>query len=177
MNIVSNFVGSISPEMFGSASKDTLQGINLGDTTFSDLLDKQLNNMKNSVPDFTKNFGFPSGINNIVDIDGDFSQGINIRGTKEEIKSDMLEQIKPVNTTENTDFSNLNNKKDLSTSEVVTFFTSLFDSKPTITDTTSSELFDFERKVATGKYDKYAKNVITNIGEFVTDTIKMKSES
>ena len=59
---------------------------------------------------------------------------------------------------------------------VVTFFTSLFDSKPTLTDTSSSELFYFERKVAAGKYNRYARNIITDIGEFITDTMKMKAE-
>ena len=162
--------------MFGESAKNTLQGINLGDTTFSDLLEKQMNNLKGNEPNIINGFAFPSGINNIVDIDGGFSPfnaGANIKTGE---NADMLESIKQINSTENTDFKNSYNKKDLSTSEVVTFFPSLFDSKPTLTDTSSSELFDFERKVAAGKYDKYARNIVTDIGEFVADTMKIKSE-
>jgi len=169
MNIVSNFIGSISPNMFGDGVKNAMQGINLDDTTFSDLLKKQLNNLQGNEHNFMHGLSFPAGINNIVNFD---ETGLNVKTGD---NGDMLKSIKPINTTENTDFTDANNKKDLSTSEVVTFFTSLFDSKPTLTDTSSSELFDFERKVAAGKYDKYARNIVTDLGEFVSDTMKLKS--
>ena len=171
MNLVSNFIGSISPEMFNTNAQGLIQGIDLGDTTFSDLLEKQLNNAQNNNPNTIQSIGFPSGVNNIVDIDGGFLQGVNFRGNKE-VQNDMLESVKPINESESSVFKDV---KNMSTSEVVTFFNSLFDSKPKITDTSQSELYEFEKKIAAGKYGKYAKNVITDLSEFVTDTIRMKT--
>ena len=172
MDAVSNFIGSISPEMFGGGTKGASQNLDLGDTTFSDLLEKQLNNIQGNEPDFSQGFGLPSGIN-IADIGGGFSQlNINTTNIKSGENMDMLESVKPINSSENTEFMNLNNKRDLSTSEVVTFFTSLFDSKPSMTDTESSGLFDFERKTAANLYNKYAKNIVTDLSEFVTDAFK-----
>lgn len=171
MNIVSNFVGSLSPEMFGNSINGMTQSVDLGDTTFADLLEKQINNaVQKDKTDFTNGFGIPS-VPNVVDTDGTFSQ-LNVN-TKQGENNDMFESVKPVNESEGSVFKDV---KDMSTSEVVTFFDSLFDSKPKLTDTSLSELFEFEQKIAAGKYDKYAKNVITDLSEFVTDTIRMKTE-
>ena len=167
MNMVSNFVGSITPEMFGGNVKGATQNIDLKDTTFSDMLEKQIDKeMQQNKLNLTNSFGFQSGIN-IGDFDGSHPQFT--------LKTDDLEAVKSVNEFDNSGSFNMNNAKDMSASEVVTFFNSLFDSKPTMTDTSSSELFDFERKIATNKYNKYAKNIITDLNEFVTDAIKIKS--
>ena len=171
MNIVSNFVGSVSPDMFGNSVKGVTKSVDLGDTTFADLLEKQINNaIQKDKNDFTNGFGIPS-VPNVVDTDGTFSQ-LNVN-TKQGENNDMLQSVKPINESESSVFKDV---KNMSTSEVVTFFNSLFDSKPKITDTSLSELFEFEQKIAAGKYGKYAKNVITDLSEFVTDTIKMKTE-
>ena len=171
MNLVSNFIGSISPEMFNNHAQGLLQGIDLGDTAFSDLLEKQLNNAQNNNSNTMQSLGFPSSVNNVVDIDGGVFQVVNFRGN-EEVQNDMLESIKPISESENSAFREFNNPKNMSTSEVVTFFSSLFDSKPTMTDTSSNGLFDFERKTAANLYNKYAKNIVTDINEFVTDAFK-----
>ena len=171
MNLVSNFIGSVSPEMFNNNAQGLFQGINLGDTTFSDLLEKQLNNAQNNDSNTIQSLGFPSGINNIVDIDGVGSQGIRFK-VNGEVQNDMSESIKSVSESEKSAFRDLNNPKNMSTSEVVTFFSSLFDSKPTMADTSSNGLFNFERKTAANLYNKYAKNIVTDINEFVTDAFR-----
>lgn len=175
MSIVSNFVGSLSPEMFSDSVKGITKNIDMDDTTFSDLLEKQINsNLQKNQQNFINNLGLPS-ITNIIDADEIFSQH-NLYANKElGGNSDMLDSIKPINESENPSLGSSPEEKDMSTSEVVTFFSSLFDSKPTLTDTSNCGLFNFERKVAAGEYDKYARNIITDLNEFVSDTIKMKS--
>lgn len=172
MNMVSSFIGSISPEMFGGNIKSATQNIDLEDTTFSDMLEKQINKeMQQNKLNLTNNFSLQSGIN-IGDFDGSQPQfTIKTNNSSE----NSFEAIKPINEFDKSTFKNMNNAHDKSTSEVVTFFNSLFDSKPTLTDTSSSGLFDFERKIAASRYNKYAKNIITDLSEFVTDTMKIKS--
>ena len=170
MNIVSNFVGSISPEIF-SQGKGLTQNINLSDTTFADLLEKQLNN--------EQQINNQNLLNNLImspdigtsDTNSIFPQ-FNMNNSGE--NQDMLESIKPVSESDGANFQNMKDEKDMSTSEIVTFFSSLFDAKPSITDTTTSDLFEFEKKIAAGKYHQYAKNIITDLNEFVSDTMKNK---
>jgi len=173
MNIVSNFIGSISPDIF-SQGKGLTQNINLGDTTFADLLEKQLNSEPQNSNQNLLNSLIMSPDIGIGDTNSIFSQ-FNMNNSGE--NQDMLEAIKPVNESDSTDFQNMKNEKDMSTSEVVTFFNSLFDAKPSITDTTTSDLFEFEKKIAAGKYHQYAKNIITDLNEFVSDTMRNKLEN
>ena len=170
MNVLSNFVGSISPELFNGGSKNITQNVDLGDTTFSDMLEKQINkDIQQNKENLMNSLNMQTGINinDLVTAHNPY-ESFNIH-------SDKVDGIKPLNEAEKTFYYDLNNTEGKSTSEVVTFFKSLFDSKPTMTDTSSSGVFDFERKIAAGKYDRYAKNIVTDLNEFVTDTIKMKS--
>ena len=41
-----------------------------------------------------------------------------------------------------------------------------------MTDTSNSGLFNFERKLAATSYDKYAKNIVTDLSEFVADALR-----
>ena len=105
MNIVSNFVGSISPDMFGNSVKGVTQSVDLGDTTFADLLEKQINNaIQKDKNDFTNGFGIPS-VPNVVDTDGTFSQ-LNVN-TKQGENNDMLQSVKPINESESSVFKDV----------------------------------------------------------------------
>ncbi len=173
MSTVSNFVGSISPEMFGDSINKAVQNVDMEDTTFSDMLEKQINNIKNQATfDITKDLGLPSGVNIIDLAESALPQNnINIKMGD----NNMSESVKPVNETDESVSRYMNEPKNMSTSEVVTFFNSLFDSKPSMADTETNGLFDYEKKLAAGEYSKYAKNIVTDLSEFVTDTIRMKS--
>ena len=170
MNMVSGFIGTISPEMFGGNNQSATQNINLKDTTFSDMLEKQINEeMTQNKPNLTNSIGIQSGID-IGNFDGvspkfDINTAINNY-------EDSFESVKPVKEFDNSAFYNPNNTQDKSASEVVTFFKSVFDTKPTMTDTANSGLFTYERKIAADSYGRYAKNIITDINEFVSDALK-----
>lgn len=172
MSTVSNFVGTISPEMFGDSINKAVQNVDLDDTTFSDMLEKQINNVKNQANfDVTKDLGLPSGIN-IMDLT---ESALPQYDTNTRMGDNMLETVKPVNETDEAVFRYMNDTKNMSTPEVVTLFSSLFDKKPTIIDDESNGLIDFEKKIAAGEYNRYAKNIVTDLTEFVTDTMKIKS--
>lgn len=173
MDLVSNFVGSISPSVFGKDAQGINTNIDLDDKTFSDMLEKQMNKnieIERNIPNFKNNFGLSSGID-IGVFDGSVPQFDNVVSNTK----NKFEAIKPIEKSENTVFNDFSGAHDLSTSEVVLFFNSLFDSKPSMTDSSNSGLFNFERKIAAGSYEKYAKNVVTDLNEFVSDTKRIKS--
>ena len=62
----------------------------------------------------------------------------------------------------------MNGDGQVTTSEAVTFFTSLLDSSKEGADS-RSELFDFAKKQASDFYNKYSRNVVTDVKEFVDD--------
>lgn len=155
MNLVSNFAGLISPNMFGENSQSLKPSIDINDRTFADMLEKQLQNeIEQNKPNFVEMLGLPTGL----DISNFENQQMN------------LDSINKIQETANAGLDNT--PKNPSTSEILTFFSSLFENKPTLTDTSRNGLFDFERKTAANSYDKYARNIVTNLGEFVSDTIK-----
>ena len=164
MDLVSNFVGIVSPDILGENNKNVSPNFDLEDKTFSDLLEMQMQKKIEQNTNFTDTIGIPSGFN-IIDLTSN-NQQLNANTDNKSMP------INPINENEKTDFFDFNTRKDFSTSEVLTFFNSLFESKPTMTDTHSSGLFDFERKVAAGSYGKYAKNIVMNLGEFVSDTLR-----
>ena len=160
MDLVSNFVGSISPSMFGGKTQNVTPSVDLEDNTFSNMLDKQIQKeMEQTQPNFMETLGLPSNLN-IEDF-------INTSQHIAEINTGA-----PSNTINSIEFNNTD-QKNMSTSEFLTFFNSFFDSKPTLTDTSNSGLFEFERKLAATQYNKYSRNVVTDINEFVTDALKM----
>ena len=161
MNLVSNFVGSISPNMFGENAQGLKPSMDIDDKTFADMLEKQMQKeIQQTKPNFIDMLGLPTGLD------------INNFNTENNIINMERNAVSKSNETFEASMNN-NSSKDSSTSEVVTFFSSLFDSKPTLTDTIRTGLFDFERKVAANSYGKYAKNIVTNLGEFVSDAIKL----
>lgn len=169
MTMVSNFIGSLSPEMFGGSKAGAVQKVDLEDTTFSDMLEKQMNNIKEQEKN---SLGIQGGFN-IMDLTSGVSPQFEINTNGGD--NNILDMVKPIRETDESVMRYMNNPKEMSSSEIITLFSSLFDSKPTLADDSSSGLFDFERKVAAGKYNRYAKNIVTDLSEFVTDTIKMKS--
>ena len=167
MDLVSNFAGSISPSMFGENKQGISPNIDIEDNTFENLLEKQMNKEAENNINLDNNSAFPTGIN-IADL-------MSISSPQPILDSEnRLDAIQKIGNTDNTDFFEGKDTKDMSTSEILTFFNSLFDNKPSMTDSSNSNLFNFEYKVAAGNYDKYAKNIITDIQEFVTDTMKRK---
>ena len=61
-----------------------------------------------------------------------------------------------------------NNDGEVTTSEMLTFFTSLLDSNSE-GENARSELFDFAKKQAANFYDKYSKSAVNSLNEFVSD--------
>ena len=146
MDLVSNFVGGLSASQFGSNTQSATSNFDMNDTTFADLLNKQLNQQDEAV----------NSISNTALNILDFNNKSSFEATN----------INPI--------SNVDNTKDMSTSEVLTMFNSLFESKPTLTDSSNSGLFQFEKKFAASQYGKYARNVITDLNEFVSDAVLSK---
>ena len=62
----------------------------------------------------------------------------------------------------------LNGDGNVTTSEAVTFFTSLLDNSNLGSDN-RSQLFDFAKKQASNFYNKYSRSVVTDVQEFVED--------
>lgn len=165
MDLVSNFIGGISPNTFGINNIGVASNAVSGDKTFADMLEEQINKQtEQSKISITDNSLFPNGVY-IGDFDGP-SPAFDVQ------TSNKADTIKHVNEFENADMSNYKDVKDMSSSEILTFFKSIFDNKPTITDTSNSKFFEFERKIAANQYSKYSRNIVTNLGEFVSDAIK-----
>lgn len=155
MSLVSNFVGGIGLNPNGGIG-NTTPSFDLEDSTFSDLLEKQMNvKPKEETNTLSGTLGIPAGLQ----IDGiDFSEKVQ----------DQMEALGEDINTEETNMFDLNKDGDVTTSEAVTFFTSLLDNG-TEGQNARSELFDFARKQAANFYNKYSRDVITSVNEFVDD--------
>ena len=157
MSLVSNFIGGISS--VGVGGQKTLQQLDLNDTTFSDLLEKQMETKpKEESNNIFASLGMPAGmqIENV-----DFSEKVQ----------DQMEALGSQQAPEKVNETNildLNGDGNVTTSEAVTFFTSLLDNSNLGNDN-RSQLFDFARKQASNFYNKYSKNVVTDVKEFVED--------
>ena len=157
MSLVSNFIGGISS--VGVGGQKPLQQLDLNDTTFSDLLEKQMETKpKEESNNIFASLGMPAGmqIENV-----DFSEKVQ----------DQMEALGSPQAPEKVNETNildLNGDGNVTTSEAVTFFTSLLDNSNLGNDN-RSQLFDFARKQASNFYNKYSKNVVTDVKEFVED--------
>ena len=149
MNLVSNFAGEISASMFNGNSQGVTQSLDMDNKTFENLLEKQMQNKIDNI----NMYDIPAGLN-IGDIDG------------------YDNQVNTVKTVDSAETGKFSNNENYSTSEVLTFFPSVFDSKPNLTGATN-KLFDFERKIAATSYGKGARNIVTDISEFVIDALKI----
>ena len=164
MDLVSNFAGEISSSQFSNKTQGANPNLDPNDNTFENLLEKQLNNkVEDNFLNSTNNSGMISGISI-----GDFDRKIQSAGMNTEINA-----LNAVKNLDQAELEKFNSGKDFSTSEVLTFFPSLFNSKPTLTQTNLSGLFEFERKMAANSYGKYSRSIITDLNEFVVDTLKL----
>lgn len=161
MDLVSNLANTMLSKAIEGGSQEATSQVDLNDKTFANMLDKQLNNqLAQNGQNFIDNLGIPSisGID-IGDFDGH--------------SSNNLSAIKPVDNYEATQHAKFNSGKDFSMEEVLTLFNPIFESKPTMADTANNGLFDFERKSAASQYSRYAKNIVMDLGEFVSDALKI----
>lgn len=156
MDLISNFAGTISASQFSEKSKSALSDIDFNDNTFGEILEKQMNNtIQDNKINIQENLGIPSGMN-IAELEG-------------------LSPVLNTNPIQKIDNYNIRFQSDekFSTSEILAFFPSLFDSKPTLAQNTTNGLFDFEKKLAANSYGKYSRSVVTDVSEFVTDALKL----
>ena len=155
MSLVSNFIGEISSFQFGGKPSIT-PNFDLNDQTFSELLAKQMSvKQEENLNNYMSLMGLPAGFD---------LQNLNSAESDNSINS-----VQPSSKT-----SDINSSEECVTnSEMLTFFTSLFDDKPGLADTSDKGLFNFERKLAANSYGKYAKDVITDVAEFVEDALKL----
>ena len=161
MSLVSNFIGGIGVNSLSSLSNPLKNDVNNND--FEALLQKQMEGTGvNEGENTTRllNLGAPPGFE-IENFDGiDFS----------ETAQDQIEAVgEKIDTQEN--MSNpfdMNGDGNVTTSEAVTFFTSLLDNSSN-GENARSELFDFAKKQASNLYNKYSRTVVTDVKEFVND--------
>lgn len=161
MSLESNIVGSISSEKISGKQVTVSPDFDLNDKTFSDILDKQIDNKIN--PAEKVNSGVPNGFN----IDELISmQQANITRATEQASA--ATSINPIN------FDELISKDEehaVTNSEMLTFFSSLFD-KDSGTNLHNG-IGNFVRKQAANIYGKCAGSVVTDLGEFVSDALKL----
>ena len=171
MSLVSNFIGGISGISLGNNT--VTPNFDLNDTTFSELLEKQLNTTDKTegLSNSLGTLGIPAGLQ----IDGmngaEFTETAFDQAEAFGAKTDA-EKSEEENQTNN--IIDLNNDGDVTSSEIRTFFGSLLDSGSTGQEA-RSELFDFAKKQAANLYDKYSKNVVTNLNDFVSDVKELIS--
>ena len=166
MSIVSNFIGGIGGINPNGGINGIAPQFDLNDTTFAELLEKQLNAQEESkgVNSLLGALGMPPGMQ-IDGMDGaEFTETAFDQAEALGAKTDT-EKREDV---QNDNLIDLNNDGEISTQEVRTFFSSLLDNGTTGQEA-RSELFDFAKKQAASFYNKYSKDVITNLNEFVDD--------
>ena len=155
MSLVSNFIGGISS--VGVGGLNSSKNLDLNDTTFSDLLKKQMEvKPKEENNNIFASLGMPAGMK-IESVD--FSEKVQ----------DQMEILGEKMTSEKANETNmldLDGDGSVTTSEAVTFFTSLLDNSNL---GSNSQLFDFAKKQASNFYNKYSRSVVTDVKEFVED--------
>ena len=148
MSIVSNYIGAI-PSNFANKGQ-AVSGVDLEDKTFSDLLDKQID-LQEPQNGFTSPLGIPAGF---------VENGTNI-----------VDMISAVNQPKGISPILGIDENEIGTSEMVAFLTKPFDSPSALEKNLS--LMDFAKRQASNFYNKCASNVITNLSEFVEDSLKL----
>ena len=159
MSLISNAISGIGNNLGGiKATPD----FNLDDSTFADLLEKQLQNKIDSQENSTiTGLGMPAGFQ-IENLDGtEFS----------ETAQDQMEAIGEKINIEENNISNpfdMDNNGDVTGHEAISFFSSLLNND-TKGDNARSELFDFAKKQAANFYNTYSKSFVTDLKDFVED--------
>ena len=155
MSLVSNFIGGISS--VGGGGLNPSQNLDLNDTTFSDLLEKQMEvKPKEENNNIFASLGMPAGMK-IESVD--FSE-------KVQDQMEILDEKMTSEKANETNMLDLDGDGSVTTSEAVTFFTSLLDNSNL---GSNSQLFDFAKKQASNFYNKYSRSVVTDVKEFVED--------
>ena len=159
MSLISNAISGIGNNLGGIK---TTPDFNLDDSTFADLLEKQLLNKIDSQENNTiTGLGMPAGFQ-IENLDGtEFS----------ETAQDQMEAIGEKINIEENNISNpfdMDHNGDVTGHEAISFFSSLLNSD-TKGNNARSELFDFAKKQAANFYNKYSKTVVYNISELAAD--------
>ena len=156
MNLVSNIVGAIGADSLSKLTNPIKYNPN--DSTFDDLLQKQVDTkIQPESTDLLGNLGMPAGFA-IESADG-----------SEMIQHDVGISEKVNNTQSSESFSNPDDE--ITTSETVTFFTSLLDNKSNLGH---SDVLEFAKRQASSLYNKYSRSVITDVNEFVKDIQDIK---
>ncbi|MBR6127673.1 hypothetical protein IKQ21_08325 [bacterium] len=148
MSIVSNYIGAI-PSNFANQGQN-ISGTDLDDNTFSDMLNKQMN-VQEPQNGFPPTLGIPAGF---------VENGTNI-----------VDMVSAANQPKETSPILGIDEKEIGTSEMVAFLTKPFDSPSALEKNLS--LMDFAKRQASNFYNKCASNVITNLSEFVEDSLKL----
>lgn len=150
MSLVSNFVGGISASQFGGSGKVS-PDFDLNDTTFSDLLEKQLN---------TKPESDSSGIAGMLGM----PSGFPIEN------ADFAEPVESIESAAQVDNQGIEQEDGTTTSEMLTFYSSMLDNNLE-NQNSHTRIFDFARKQAANFYQKYSGNIVTDLQEFVSDAL------
>lgn len=162
MSLVSNFIGGISSSQFGE-KQGIVQGFDLNDTTFSDLLEKQMDiKPKDEANSILGSLGIPAGFE-IEPID--FSEKVADQIEAAGAKTDIEQQEE---SSQEYNMMDLNKDGEVTNSEMMTFFSSLLDSGSNGQEA-RSEVFDFAKKQAANLYNQYSRSIVTDIKEFVED--------
>ena len=147
MSLVSNNIGAIASKI--GQSDPSQQSLDLGDKTFSVLLDKQMN-IQDMPEDMLSTFGA------IASVGAD--------------STNLIDLISSINQTKKYEPTGIDDQDDLGSSEMVAFLTKPFDSQSSMEHNRS--LMDFAKKQASNFYNKCASNVVVDLKEFIEDTLK-----
>ncbi len=155
MSLASNFVNTISHAQLGAKPVSVAPDSDLNDKTFSDILDKQIEGINKSQT--IEQSGLPKGftIDELISMQ---------QANKTTVTQESTAAVNPIS------FDELISKEDsnISNSEMLGFFTSLFDKHAE-----NNVIYNFARKQASNFYGKCAGNVVTDLAEFVTDALKL----
>ena len=152
MSLVENLINQISTQGLGGITSP-LGGIDLEDDTFSKLLDKQLNSVREDVPsNFVGNFGVPAGLM-IEPMEGtEFAETVQdqmeILGENKLSKEEYINQ--PI------EFKDI---------DMGDYFSNLLK----VGSEASSDFMNFARKNAANAYNVFSKNFVADMHDFVED--------
>lgn len=140
MSLVENLISQISSSGIGGAVKP--QGLDLGDTSFADLLEKRLGNITDSTQTGILNqLGAPAGM--LIEPFDDNT-------------------INEISQTEK--LNNIEEPFEIKDLNIENFFSSVLSN-----ETNSNNLMNFAKKHAANAYNVFAKSYVTDIQDFVSD--------
>ena len=150
--MASNYIGLVSSAQLGGEKINPSKYFDIDDKTFSDILNKQLQFKDANDTSWLSIMGYnpvQNGAMNIQDMI------LSSRKTNDLFQNNVI-----------------NPDEKITTSEMITFLSSPFDTHNKMNQS-NSNFMDFARKQATNSYTKCASNVVTGLTEFVQDTLKL----